>query len=48
MIKFEKRGQAAAAAVLLAIIAGLMIMFVILVSPDERAAILDGNGEASL
>ncbi len=48
MIKFEKRGQAAAAAVLLAIIAGLMIMFVILVSPDERAAILDGNGEASV
>lgn len=36
-----KRGQAAGAAVLLAIIAGLIIMFIILVNPSDRAELLD-------
>ena len=35
-----KRGQAAGAAVLIAIIAGLLIMFIVLVSPEERAQLL--------
>jgi hypothetical protein len=38
---FNKRGQAAAgAAVLLAIIAGLLVMFIILIPPVDRAALL--------
>ncbi len=44
---FNKKGQeasAAGAAVLLAVIAGLLVMFVILVSPEERVEIL-GEGK---
>ena len=37
----NKRGQAAGAAVLLVIIAGLLIGFVILLPPSERAELLD-------
>lgn len=41
-----KRGQSAAgAAVLIAIIAGLLVMFIILISPQERARLLDGTGD---
>ena len=45
MIKWEKRGQAAAgAAILLAIIAGALILFVILIPPSERAELLGPDG----
>lgn len=41
---FSKKAQAAAAAaVLVAIIGAVLVSYVILVSPDERAAILDGE-----
>ncbi|MBU0456574.1 MAG: hypothetical protein ABH824_00925 [Nanoarchaeota archaeon] len=41
-----KRGQSAAgAAVLLAIIAGFIVMFIILIPPQERAKLLDGDNE---
>jgi hypothetical protein len=38
-----KKGQAAGAAILLAIIAGVLVFFIILVSPAERAEILNGD-----
>ena len=41
---FAKKAQAAAAAaVLVAIIGAMLVSYVILVSPEERAAILDGD-----
>ncbi len=42
----DKRGQAAPAAVLLAIIMGLIIMFIMIIPPSERAKLLeeDSNG----
>src|SRR3989344_2318845 len=40
-----KKGQAAGAAVLLAIIAGLIIMFIILIPPSEREELL-GTGDS--
>jgi hypothetical protein len=45
----SKRGQAAGAAVLLALIAGLLVMFVILLPPAERAELLgeDSTGTSS-
>jgi len=43
---FDKRGQAAGAAVLIAIIAGLIVMFIILAPPSEREEIL-GTSETS-
>lgn len=43
-IKVNKRGQAAGAAILLAIIAGLLIAFLILIPPKERAELLGDDG----
>lgn len=40
------RGQAAGAAILLAIILGVLIMFIVLIPPQERAELL-GDGETS-
>jgi len=42
-----KKGQAAGAAVLLAIIAGLIIMFIILIPPSEREELL-GSGDSPI
>jgi len=48
MVMEAKRGQAAAgAAVLIAIIAGLLIMFVILIPPQERAELLGETDSSS-
>ncbi len=41
MYRTGKRGQAAGTAVLIAIIAALLVMFVILIPPQERAKLLD-------
>ena len=35
-----KRGQAAGAAILLVVIAGLLVMFILNLSPDDRAELL--------
>src|SRR3989344_2952160 len=43
MVQISKRGQAAGAAVLLIIIVGLLIGFIVMVSPQERADILGEN-----
>jgi hypothetical protein len=42
-----KRGQAAGAAVLVAIIAAMILVFIVLVNPEERADILDGDTSGS-
>src|SRR3989338_5206722 len=43
MVQISKRGQAAGAAVLLIVIVGMLIGFIVMVSPQERADILGEN-----
>ena len=43
MVQMSKRGQAAGAAVLLIVIVGMLIGFIVMVSPQERANILGEN-----
>ena len=43
MVQISKRGQAAGAAVLLIVIVGMLIGFIVMVSPQERANILGEN-----